>query len=274
MQINTFQPDLKYKDIIQKITVFKTSEKIVRQQKITPSPFTCLSYNHFDIPKFKVNNSIIEAQSKLQITGPKTNDEIYALHDGNLFQVLIELQPTSFFYLFNKSPQAYENRIIAFSKLVDKGKAEGLINSLAVNNSTEELINKLCNFLLELNNSSQLKVEYIEDTVSFIEEENGNTSVNMICKRINKSERQFNRKFTETIGIPPTQYIKIRQLHYIINLIQKHQHSSLKEIAYDTGFYDPAHFNNSFKKLTGMTPGEFINSDKHVALDYFADLLN
>ena len=98
----------------------------------------------------------------------------------------------------------------------------------------------------------------------------GDISVNHICKEIGKSERQFYRKFSEIVGIPPIQYIKIRQLHFIINLIHLKQYQSIKELAYDTGFYDPAHFTNSFKKLTGMSPGAFIKSDEHIALDYFS----
>ena len=74
------------------------------------------------------------------------------------------------------------------------------------------------------------------------------------------------------IGIPPIQYIKIRQLHFIINRIHRNHFDSIKELAYDTGFYDPAHFSNSFKKLTGMSPGAFIKSDEHIALDYFSNL--
>lgn len=273
MQINTIQPAIKYQDIIQKITVFITSEKINFQQKITPSPFTCLSYNHFDIPKFKVKNTIIEAQSKIQITGPKTNDDIFALHNGRLFQILIELQPTYFFYLFNKSPQLYENNIIPLVELVARKKVEQALNSLTGNNESEILVPILCDFLLELYDETKLKVEYIEDAVALIEKEKGNVSVSLICERINKSERQFNRKFTEIIGIAPMLYIKIRQLHFIINRFQRNHFESFKELAYDTGFYDPAHFNNRFKKLTGMSPGQFIKSDEHVAMDYYSDLI-
>lgn len=273
MEIKTIQAAKQYQDIVQKITVFKTPKKFVFQQKITPSPFTCISYNHFDIPDFKVNNATVQTKSKIQITGPKTNDDIYALHNGKLFQVLIELQPTYFYYLFNKSPQSFENKITPIDQLVNPIKVNKLTYSLSENNYYLSHIRKLCQFLFELNNPAHLRIEYIENAIDIIENKNGNVTVNLICEQINKSERQFNRKFTEIIGIPPLQYIKIRQLHYIINLIQLQQHNSIKELAYDTGFYDPAHFNNSFKKLTGMAPGEFIVSDKHVALDYFIDLI-
>jgi len=101
-----------------------------------------------------------------------------------------------------------------------------------------------------------------------VDESFGNISVRSVCEKVGKSERQFNRKFNEIVGIPPLQYIKIRQLHFIINRIHRNHFESIKELAYDTGFYDPAHFNHSFKKLTGMSPGAFIKSDVDKAKEF------
>ena len=45
----------------------------------------------------------------------------------------------------------------------------------------------------------------------------------------------------------------------------------MQNIAYEAEFYDPAHFTRRFKELTTFTPHEFINSDKHIALDFFTE---
>ncbi|MCD4731076.1 MAG: hypothetical protein K8R74_10770, partial [Bacteroidales bacterium] len=90
MKIHFVKPINQLSENIHKITVFISTDTIKYRQKITPSPFTCLSYNHFNIPDFKVSGKILPSKSKLQITGPKTTDDIYALHNGRLNQVLIE----------------------------------------------------------------------------------------------------------------------------------------------------------------------------------------
>jgi len=272
MKITVIKPKKKLADFIRKITVFKTVRKITYQQKITPSPFTCLSYNHYDIPDFKANNKVIIPESKLQLTGPKINDDNYALHHGKLSQVLIELSPSSFYYLFGQSPSSIVNQTIAIGKFIPESKSRTIIKWLEENNNYRSHIRKLSEFLEELKASALPPVEYIETAISLIDKSSGNITVNSICEQINKSERQFNRKFSEIVGIPPIQYIKIRQLHFIINLIILKQFKSIKDVAYDTGFYDTAHFFHNFKKLTGMTPGVFINSDQHVARDYFSDI--
>ncbi|MEO1048979.1 MAG: AraC family transcriptional regulator [Bacteroidota bacterium] len=44
---------------------------------------------------------------------------------------------------------------------------------------------------------------------------------------------------------------------------------SIKEIAYEFGYEDPAYFNRTFKKGTGATPGEFRHQNEHEARDSF-----
>ncbi len=273
MKVTIVKPNEYLKDHIQKITIFRTLHKIIYQQKITVSPFSCLSYNHYDIPDFKVKSKVIKQKNKIQLTGPKTDDNIYALHNGKLSQVLIELNPSSFYYLFGQSPASIVNKTVALSNFIPESKSSALLECLVENNNSRSHIRKLSEFLVDKMTSALPAVGYIDQSIKLIDNSSGNITVRSVCDQVNKSDRQFNRKFNEVVGIRPIQYIKIRQLHFVINRIHRNHFHSIKELAYDTGFYDPAHFANSFKKLTGMTPGDFIQSDEHIALDYFSELI-
>jgi AraC-like DNA-binding protein len=271
MKIHFVKPINQLSANIHKITVFISLDAIKYRQKLTPSPFTCLSYNHHYIPDFKVANKIFPSKSKLQITGPKTTDDIYALHNGKLNQVLIEFAPSAFYYLFHSSPSELVNITVPMADLFPGQKPAELLNKLISSKNYRSRVKLLQEFIVSIRDKVLTPVAYIEEALLLIDESYGNISVHNICKKINISERQCSRKFIEIVGISPIQYIKIRQLHFIINRIHLNHYQSIKELAYDTGFYDPAHFNNSFKKLTGMSPGAFIKSDEHIALDYFSD---
>jgi AraC-like DNA-binding protein len=256
--------------VVSKISIFYSDGLISFRQKLTPTPFSCLTYNHSYIPEFEVKRNQLPVKGKLQITGPKTRDDLFALHAGILKQVLLEFTPCGFFRLFCKSPAGYVNRVSHLSEFVPYEDTVRLEKRLSRENDQKSHLLILQDFISGiLTITKYKKVDYIEKAIVLIESLKGRITVNDLCREINISERQLNRKFTEITGIKPARFIKIRQLHYIIHLLQAQQFLSLKQLAYETGFYDPAHFNNSFKKHTGMSPGEFLTSDAHVAFKYY-----
>jgi len=148
-----------------------------------------------------------------------------------------------------------------------------LEQELLESDNIEQQIKLLEEFFFELLHIALPFSDYIEKALQIIEEHNGSIHINDLIKEVGISERQFNRKFREVVGITPKCYSKILQLHYVINLMHSKNYASVQELAYQAEFYDLAHFTHRFKELTGFTPNEFIKSDKHIALKYFTDLL-
>ncbi|MBM3435238.1 MAG: AraC family transcriptional regulator [Bacteroidetes bacterium] len=273
MDIYTLPANEMLEHCIRRITIFQSGEYTNFRQKLTPTPYCCLTYNHFHIPDFEVNGVVAKSGQRLQVTGAKTRDDIYAIHYGKLSQILIEFTVAGFYFLFRRSPACLQNKTEALTELTETHALEILISDLSSTDDPVKHADFLQNFIASMNILKTLKFRYLENTIRLIEESNGKISVHSICTQINISERQLNRKFMEIIGLKPIQYIKLKQLHYIINLLHTEQFSSLKELAYETGFYDPAHFHNHFRKLTGMSPGAFLASDEHVAFKYYNDLV-
>ncbi len=264
-------PDLsKY---IRKISVFKSKKIIQYKQKLMPSAFTYLSYNFKDIPASYFNNRRIQPKSRLQIAGPKINDDIYVEYDGSLCQILIEFTASGFYYLFHISPSRFTNNLSDLGDLISSQLKTLLDEELIMSDNGEQQIEVLEDFLRERIPKALPFNDYIEKALNIIEKYNGSFQINELIKDIGIGERQFDRKFREIVGITPKCYSKIFQLHYVINLMHSKKYSSVQELAFQAEFYDLAHFTNRFKELTGFTPNEFIKSDKHIALKYFTDLI-
>lgn len=273
MEIFTLPANKALEHCLRKITIFLSGEYSHFRQKLTPTPYCCLTYNHFHIPDFEVSNTIAGSKSRLQITGPKLRDDIYAVHNGKLSQVLLEFTAPGFYFLLRHSPACMLNRTKALPELIKTESFEKLLKDLGNSDDPVFHANILQQFILSMNVLKSHQTGYLDSAIKRIEESNGKISVSLLCDQIHISERQLNRKFLDVVGLKPLQYIKLKQLHYIINLLHTEQFSSLKELAYETGFYDPAHFHNHFRKLTGMSPGAFLASDEHVAFRYYNDLV-
>jgi AraC-like DNA-binding protein len=68
------------------------------------------------------------------------------------------------------------------------------------------------------------------------------------------SERQFERRFTQTVGLSPHVYIRVKRFNEAIRLIKTGQFERLTDVAYALNFSDQSHFIRDIKAFSGMTP--------------------
>jgi len=257
---------------VRKISVFECANPIECKHRLITSGCTYLSYNHKDIPRYFHERSI-QPSERLQITGPKTSQDIYVEYGFELLQILIEFTPSGFYYLFHDSPAKYLNELVNLSYFGHLETIENLTGQLLASNDADTHIAIIQDYLIELSFHALPFCKYIEEAIQIMEANIGNILVKDIALAVNKSERQFNRQFQKIVGISPKGYSKILQLHYVINLMQMKEFSSFKEISYSANFYDQSHFDHRFKELVGIKPNEFLVSKEHNALKYFTDLV-
>jgi len=273
IDISHRKPGSKLSEYIRKITVFKTKRKINYKHKLTPSAFTYLSYNHNDIPTSIFGKKRVQPIGRLQIAGPKINEDVYVEYNGRLYQILFEFTPSGFYYLFHVSPVKLINNLSDFSNYVSSELYTQLEVELLASENIEQQVKLIEEVLFDRLQVSLPPSIYVEKALQIIEEHNGSVHIGDLINEIGISERQLNRKFREVVGTSPKCFSKIAQLHYVINLMQAKSYFSAQELAYQAEYYDLPHFANRFKELTGFTHNEFIKSDKHIARKYFTDLM-
>jgi AraC family transcriptional regulator len=69
----------------------------------------------------------------------------------------------------------------------------------------------------------------------------------------------FIRLFKQSLGITPYQYIlqhRIEKAKYLLT----HSELNIAEIAAQTGFCDQSHFTRHFKRMTGVTPKQVMET--------------
>lgn len=77
-------------------------------------------------------------------------------------------------------------------------------------------------------------------------------------RRFNQSlsitQKSFIQKFKKHYILTPSQYVKLRQVNYAIQLLQNSESEKMGEIGLEAGFFDQSHFIRVFKKFCGATP--------------------
>ena len=67
----------------------------------------------------------------------------------------------------------------------------------------------------------------------------------------------FARQFKRATGLPPHQYVIMRRVERARQLLQAGTDLSLAEVAACAGFSDQSQFTHHFKRVVGVTPGQF-----------------
>src|SRR5215471_6343683 len=94
-------------------------------------------------------------------------------------------------------------------------------------------------------------VEYIEEHLDAA------PSLEEMAAVARLSVYHFARQFKRATGLPPHQYVVLRRVERAKQLLQCGGDLSLAEVAARAGFCDQSQFSHHFKRLVGVTPGQF-----------------
>lgn len=94
----------------------------------------------------------------------------------------------------------------------------------------------------------------VEESLRLIARNFATVTVRSLLESLNLSERQFERRFSQVVGLTPNAFIRIRRFNKALRLIRSGQYQSLTDIAHALHFYDQSHFIREIKAFSGFTP--------------------
>lgn len=100
--------------------------------------------------------------------------------------------------------------------------------------------------------------------VEHIEGESGVLRTGQVCKQFDLSERTLQRLTARRIGLSPKWLIQRRRLHEAAESLKSGATPALARIAVDLEYSDQAHFTRDFRRITGLTPGEYAIEPRQV----------
>ncbi len=93
--------------------------------------------------------------------------------------------------------------------------------------------------------------------VEYVEGDTEVQRVSQVCEKFAISERSLQRLTARRIGLGPKWLIQRRRLHEVSERLRGPEPPDLARVAADLGYSDQAHLTRDFRRVTGLTPGEF-----------------
>lgn len=188
--------------------------------------------------------------------------------------------PTLFVYGSGTEPSVMNYKAGSYTTIQIMLKAHGLnslmgmnasalandsvnLNELSIKHLNEQLLEEensaqqarlLINFLLERLGQMKSRDQLVEAGLQLIHQNTASVSVRSLTESLNLSERQFERRFKQAVGISAKSYIRVKRFNEAVRIIKSGQFTNLTQIAHMLRFYDQSHFIRDMKMFSGITP--------------------
>jgi len=132
--------------------------------------------------------------------------------------------------------------------------AEDLTSQLMEASNSQQRMTILTSFFIARLKQEKPRDMLVEESLRLIHTNIGSLDVKDLLDAFHLSERQFERRFTQTVGLSPHVYLRVKRFNEAIRLIKTRRFERLTDVAAALNFFDQSHFIRDIKAFSGMTP--------------------
>ena len=184
--------------------------------------------------------------------------------NGKMNAIGIYLHPSSLKLIFGLNPEELTDSCLDVDEL-SKKSGFSLLEQLYDAKTAKQRIEILSVFLfLNIKANDFNKNEVMAYALSSIMQSGGNIALRELQEQLQMSERTFERKFKEYIGITPKLFTRICRFQSSLNQMRNNTFNKLSDIAFENDYSDQSHFIRSFREFTGFSPNQYQSFSKEV----------
>jgi AraC-like DNA-binding protein len=184
------------------------------------------------------------------IYGQTTEPSVLSHKKGPFTMTQVILRPHALRTLFGMNACELTDGLVELNEF----STEDLNVQLIEAKSEQQHMSLLTNFLLTRLKQERTRDRLVEESLNLIHKNIGSMSIKYLLEHLLISERQFEKRFSRTVGLSPQFYIRVKRFNAAIRLMKTGQFEKLTDVAQALCFYDHSHFIRDFKAFSGMTP--------------------
>jgi AraC-like DNA-binding protein len=186
------------------------------------------------------------------ILGRQTQRKIDLLATGDVVTFTIHFQPTGFYRLFHIALHELTNLTPDAVDVVGH-EVSVLHEQLYQADSLQAMVCRAETFLMQKMTRSQ-PFHPVQAAAASILNRHGQVNLAELASASNVSLRQFERTFTEQVGVPPKMFSRLVRFKHALELKHRERYRSWTDIAYEAGYCDQMHLIHDCKAFADETP--------------------
>jgi len=200
---------------------------------------------------------LIEPSQRVQIVGLQTHRRVELRFTGSIDTFMIFFQPTGLHRMFSAPMYELTNTHHEARAVLGPGMDE-FADRLSEGRSFEERV-RIANAYLVRRSAILSAPDRITSAGLSILGRRGHIQVPALAEQACMSPRQFERRFTREIGVPPKLYARIARFESALESKALSKDESWTEITNRLGYFDQMHLIKDFKEFSGEVPTSLIN---------------
>lgn len=231
-----------------------------QRQRIIPDGCIEMAFILGDDIKRYTSGSDFILQPRAMVLG-QTIKPFYIEPTGYVNTFAIRFFPYGFASFIKEPIKSLANKETPMDLLFDPSAARDLEQKIIQANGTAERIEIIEEFLLGQLLTRATIDKVVKMTIAALLETKGSAAIQAILKEDLSKRRQLERTFLKQIGISPKQLGKVIRLQTALKMLIDQKEDNLTAIAYESDYYDQAHFIKDFREFTGTSPKEFLGNE-------------
>ncbi len=256
MNFNSIAPTLQLSAFVKHIEVITSGASLQSESYLRFFADGCPGIIFSQSDQGFFTNACNEKLSSFYLYG-QTIKPINFFSFGQFTKIIFYLKPHVLSSLFKINASEITDTCLDISLLKPK-ETPILLEKLSETASVENQIRLISDFLTSIasKDTSDLMLQHATETIIHY---NGKVILTDLHKKFDLSERTFERRFENSIGVSPRLFARVCQFRSAFAQLHSYDFTKLSDIAYENGFSDQSHFIRTFKEFTGVTPKLYLS---------------